>query len=132
MTQQVVGFFRNLLRPVFLKSYDLQTGENFEISTVLGSFVFLLENYRANSQVVFNRNTRLWESLLHRPRSALADKVCISESQRFDLGPFFFRTNLSNLRRTVQKKEAVALIFPEEAVTFLYEKCYVFGKIPKS
>ena len=58
------------------KTYDLQTRHSFETLTVFGNFLTLRKNYRALSQVVFNGETRLWESSLgKRPQHTYAEDI---------------------------------------------------------
>ena len=50
------------------RNNGLQTSQSFE---TFGNFLVLRQNYCANSQVVFNRETRFWKSfLLKRPQPA--------------------------------------------------------------
>ena len=53
-----------------------------KLGQFFGNFLTLRENYRANSQIVFNRETQFWESSVHeQPEPAFRwNKVWILES----------------------------------------------------
>ena len=122
---------------LFEKKLSFKQGKVLKIWPFFFDFLTLRKKYRANSVVVFNRETRFWEySLLARPQPVCSRKkikifyLFFGTFDRFLKTFWIEKFTQWNTRWKVLLKEQVAIIVPAEAVSscFLYESFCLLGK----